>query len=172
MKNKHQHTLKVDIKQPQSSQLVPAISTATTTVPTIIIPNLVSPNLDSRYGTECLLQAFSTFWRSVIKWHSTSVIIIPATPTATIGRSVRSTTASVIQIPTTTTTTPPIIPKKITKPQPQQSVQGKSCEIGKGYFFIVKIWKSVLFSYIYWYCGNYSRYQWYKYPPISIRYLN
>ena len=31
-----------------------------------------------------------------------------------IGRSVRSTTASVIQIPTTTT---PIIPKQITKPR-------------------------------------------------------
>ena len=41
-----------------------------------------------------------------------------------IGRSVRSTTiASVLQIPTTTTT-PPIIPKKITKPQ--QSVRYKS----------------------------------------------
>ena len=34
--------------------------------------------------------------------------------TTTIGRSVRSTTASVIQIPTTRT---PIIPKKITKPR-------------------------------------------------------
>ena len=45
-----------------------------------------------------------------------------------IGRSVRSTTASVLQIPTTTTTPPPppIIPKKITKPQPQQSVRYKS----------------------------------------------
>ena len=31
-----------------------------------------------------------------------------------IGRSVRSTTASVLQISTTTTTTPPIIQKKIT----------------------------------------------------------
>ena len=39
-----------------------------------------------------------------------------------IGRSVRSTTASVIQIPTTTIPTP-IIPKKITKPR--QSVQYK-----------------------------------------------
>ena len=43
-----------------------------------------------------------------------------------IGRSVRSTTASVIQIPPTTTTPPttPIIPKKITKPR--QSVRYKS----------------------------------------------
>ena len=43
---------------------------------------------------------------------STSATEIPATPHPTIGRSVRSTTASVIQIPTTTTTTPPIIPNR------------------------------------------------------------
>ena len=44
----------------------------------------------------------------------------------TIGRSVRSTTiASVLQITTTPpTTTTPIIPKKITKPQTQQSHSG------------------------------------------------
>ena len=40
-----------------------------------------------------------------------SVIIIPAA-TTTIGRSVRSTTASVIQIPTTTTPTTHIIPNR------------------------------------------------------------